>query len=274
MYGHLKGLSRMGDGGADIPSGSSMGVDRGRPLNAPPVAATGWGAKGGDLLKSAPSAIAQAAIDNSLKTTAKAVGSANVHGFASKAGGSALHTGASSFTHAKGVVNTVGGARDITRAEKAEDARLPPKGERKAQIMGFATLDAHTAEGKAKREAAEKRIAAAGKGGGGNLGGGVAIHTLGGGKADRPSARYGGLLPTMGTAPTREVRASRVVSSSSSSSGGGGGGGGAPAGVSRVLGGGSSAANGASGSAQSDSERRAAFFEKKLLEAKSKVADA
>ncbi len=113
------------------------------------------------------------------------------------------------------------GAKDINRAEKEEPKKLPAKGEAKgAQIMGFSTLDAHSAEGKARREAAEKRESAGGNahkmnlvhvsGGGGRppahkmsnanigrLGGDVTMESSG------ASARAGGLMPTMGIAPTR-----------------------------------------------------------------------
>ena len=280
MYGHLSALKRMGTAAADIPTGSSMGVDRSGGGGREPVAATGWGAKGG--LQTQSSAIADAAAQNGLRTTAvggpRVGGNSNVHGFASKtAAAPAMHNHASSFQRAKGVVNTVGGARDVTRAEKADAPRLPPKGEAKAQIMGFSTLDQHTLEGKARREAAEKREKAGGNthgmklvhvsggGGRGNLGGGgggVEIHRLGDdSKKDRPSARYGGLQPTMGVAPTKEIRASRVVSAAPAegySTGRSG----------TALGGGAASGNviPVAHAPANDREKRLAFFAKKEAE--------
>jgi len=333
MYGHLKGLTRMGTGTADIPTGSSMAVDIGGRNNGTPAAASGWGAKGGDLMKSGPSAIADAARENSRATASVTGGkvgtNSNVHGFANtssleasrkvsggsgapslggdgappmgmstaaftggkvgtnsnvhgfSSGGSSkpsIHAHADSFQRSKGVVNTLGGAKDTTRAEKMEAPRLPPKGQGKAQIMGFSTLDAHTVEGKARREAAEKREKAGGNthgmklvhvsGGGGRVpppNGPAVVHTLAGDKKERPSARYGGLQPTMGVAPTKEIRASRVVSSapeevkSRGIVGGGGVG---------TLGGGKAL----SANSLSDREKRAAYFEKKEAEDKARRA--
>jgi hypothetical protein len=107
MYGHLRALSGMGAGAADIPVGSSMGGGSAAPAAPRPH---GWGAgrlAGEQAGKAAPSAIADAVAQNALKTTAKGV--ANVHGFASKtSGGSSLHKHADSFQRSKGVVNTVG----------------------------------------------------------------------------------------------------------------------------------------------------------------------
>ena len=294
MYGHLSALKRMGVDASDVPTGSSMGVERsgGGGRGAAP-AASGWGAK---TTASGPvgSAIRDAAEQNGLKTTAvggpRVGGNSNVHGFASRNAAPALHTSASSFQRTKGVVNTMGGAKDVTRAESAPPPALPPRGQGKAQIMGFSTLDQHTAEGKARREAAEKREAAGGNargmklvhvaGGGGRLmaggeggGGGAVIHRLGDdSRKDRPSARYGGLQPTMGVAPTKEIRASRVVHGGSGS----GSSGQAAYTVSKsgcALGGGGSSGNvmaggggGGGGAAAEAREKRLAFFAKKEAE--------
>lgn len=109
MYGHLKALSGMGSGAADIPTGTSMGGS-GAPTRKDAAPLHGWGSgrlAGEQAGKVAPSAIADAVAQNALKTTSKGV--ANVHGFASKtSGGSKLHTHADSFQRSKGVVNTVG----------------------------------------------------------------------------------------------------------------------------------------------------------------------
>ena len=115
MYGHLKALTRMGDGVADVPIGTSMETES-RPRGAAaPAAAGGWGARtNGSSAAAAPPAMGAAkvgAADNALKTIAKDVGGGNarVHGFASNKGsGSALHSHADSFQRSKGVVNTVG----------------------------------------------------------------------------------------------------------------------------------------------------------------------
>ena len=141
MYAHIKGLAKMD--AADVPVGTSMETEtRGRGASSAPVAATGWGAKGGDLLKAAPSAIASAVAEGAMRTMAKNVGgNTNVHGFVGTSGTAgksvaegSLHSGAKdlggntnvhgfrsstskapaahnhedSFQRRKGVVNTVG----------------------------------------------------------------------------------------------------------------------------------------------------------------------
>jgi hypothetical protein len=128
-----------------------------------------------------------------LATTAKSVGRANVHGFGGTGAGNstaAHHNHEDSFQRRKGVVNTMGGAKDTTRAPREDEVRLPPKGTRKAQIMGVDMLDAHTAEGKARREGIEKRERA-----GGNAYKNTAVHVSGGGgriaTLDNPKAKTG-----------------------------------------------------------------------------------
>lgn len=279
MYGHLKALTGMGKGAADIPTGTSMGGSEAAsaPTRASAAPLHGWGAgrKAGEAALASgggsSSAIADAVADR-VKTAPKAVGAGNVHGFASKtAGGSKLHTHADSFQRAKGVVNTVGGAKDINRAERGEPAKLPGKGEAKgAHIMGFSTLDAHTVEGKARREAANKREAA-----GGNAVGMKLVHVSGGGgrppahkmsnanigrlggdvtfESSGPSARAGGAPPTLGSAPVREApKAARIVGVEKLESSSG------------VLGG-SSAAN-VAGGADAARAARAAHFDKMFAE--------
>jgi hypothetical protein len=269
VYGHLKSLTRMGDGAGDAPTGTSMGVDR---SVKGVVAATGWGAKGTDLLKdAAPSAIQQAAREGALKTTA--TGMANVHGFSHKlATGSKLHTGASSFTHQKGVINTLGGARDITREEK--DQGLPPRGEKRAQvtIATIGSLDTWAAEGKAKKEAAMAKIAAAGKAPSLGGGGGGGVHTLN----DKPARKHQPNLPPTGGiatihAPSKgPIRPSAVVSGASSSSRGGAAvvlSSGGKLGGGAVLGGSSG-----NGMHMTDAEKRVAYLEKKEAERRALLA--
>jgi len=183
MYGHLKALTGMGKGAGDIPVGSSMSSEpaRGSTVRTSSAPLTGWGAgraAGEAAMKGGAGSAVADAIAASVKTGAKGVGAGNVHGFASKtAAKPSVHNHADSFQRSKGVVNTVGGAKDINRAERGEPAKLPAKGEAKgAQVMGFSTLDAHTAEGKARREAAEKRESAGGNAHKMNL-----VHVSGGG---------------------------------------------------------------------------------------------
>lgn len=285
MYSHIKGLARMDAG--DVPVGTSMATDSGAGRGAAAPAATGWGAKGGELLKTGPSAVATAVAEG-IRTAPKGVGAGNVHGFASKAsGGSKLHNHEDAFQRRKGVVNTVGGAKDVTRVVKDEPPTLPPKGERKAQIMGFDLLDQHSLEGKARREAAAKREAA---GGGHKM---TMVQVTGGGGRSQASARYGGLPPTMAKMPGKEPpKASRVVGLGKLEGGGGvlgssssvnsnGGGSSAAGAASRGSAGslGASAVAAAAPAAGAAAARappnaaaaaRAAFFEKKFAEEKAR----
>ena len=261
----------MGTGAGDAPTGSSMGVDR---SVKGVVAATGWGAKGTDILKSQPeSAIQAAARESGLKTRTLG-GGGNVHGFAQKAGGSSLHTGASSFTHQKGVVNTLGGARDVTREEK-EQPRLPPKGEKRppATISTIGSLDTWAAEGKAKKEAAMAKIAAAGRAPSLGGDGGAAVHT----NSDKPARRHQpNLPPSLGGIATVHAPSKGPIRASAVVGGGGGGGGGsskgvAPAGL--VLGGGV-LGGGSANAGMTDAEKRMLYFEKRQAEARARQAAA
>ena len=183
MYGHLRALTGMGKGAADIPVGTSMASETGRSgaTRTSGGALSGWGAgarAGEAAMKGGAGSAVADAIASNVRTGNKGVGAGNVHGFASKTAGVApVHNHADSFHRAKGVVNTVGGAKDINRAERGEPKKLPGKGEAKGtQIMGFSTLDSHSAEGKARREAAEKRESAGGNAHKMNL-----VHVSGGG---------------------------------------------------------------------------------------------
>ena len=242
-------------------------------------AATGFGAK--VISASVGSAIGDAAYQAGRKTSAldgPRVGSnSNLHGFAASSAAPARHTSGASFQRQKGVVNTASGAKDMARDTVAV---LAPRGQGGGpRIMDIGTMDSHSAEGKARREGIEKRQAAGGNklktdavhmsggggrtlGGGGGGGGGAVIHRLGDdSRKDRPSARYGGLKPALEAgqvfAPTKEIRASRVVATSSEPKYT------APRGG-VALGGGS--AN-VSAQGMSDREKRLAFVAKKEAEA-------
>jgi hypothetical protein len=242
---------------------------------------------------------------NAMATAGKGV--ANVHGFG---GGSkptltsTFHNHEDSFQRRKGVVNTVGGARDIAR--KQEDVKLPGKGEKKgahvsdegergareggraythvtrhphththtstplrAQIMGMDMLDQHTTEGKARRAAAEKRIAAAGNpvkttavhvsGGGGR----PPVAGLGGGKP-KPADIYKEKMAKMESAPAPRVKLQATVNVLDENLGG--------AGIAAKP----SAAGGAAGGGDDVRAARAAHFDKMFAEqqAKKKAAAA
>lgn len=205
---------------------------------APQARVHGFGAAGTGTIA--------ASTEGAMATAAKGVGNARVHGFGSGAGtgggttGNAMatagkgvanvhgfgggskpsltstfHNHEDSFQRRKGVVNTVGGARDIAR--KQEDVKLPGKGEKKgAHIMGMDMLDQHTSEGKARRAAAEKRIAAAGNpvkttavhvsGGGGR----PPVAGLGGGKP-KPADIYKEKMAKMESAPAPRVKLQATV---------------------------------------------------------------
>jgi len=224
MYSHLSGLRRIGAG--DVPEGSALktaGGGGGRPR----ASSAGASDLGGNPVKAAPGGLSAGR------------GPAVVHtiGGGRPPSGPSVHAHADAFQRRKGVVNTVGGAKDVTRADKMEAPRLPGKGERKgAQIMGFSTLDAHSAEGKARREAAEKREAAGGNrvkmdlvkvtGGGGravnlNAPGAKVMHTLNG-----PVAMPSHHGPNFDAGLTRAGGRAGVPGVSAPGTGGGGGGGG------------------------------------------------
>lgn len=79
-------------------------------------------------------------------------------------------------------------------------------------------------------------------------------------ESNGPSARYGGAAPSMGIAPTHDVKTSRIVGVQELVGGSG------------VLGSGSSAANAADG--LSERERRAAHFDKMFADKKAKQMEA
>lgn len=151
---------------------------------------------------------------NSGGTTAGAMSSnskgvANVHGFG---GGSkptlssTFHNHDDAFQRRKGVVNTIGGAKDVNRINKEPPPALPGKGEKKgAHIMGLDMLDQHTVEGKARRAAAEKRMAS------NNPIKTTAVHVSGGGGRPKPADIFKEKMAKMENAPTHRHRIAPTV---------------------------------------------------------------
>jgi hypothetical protein len=139
MYSHIKSLAKAG--ATDIPVGTS-------------IETAGAAKKPGAVVDTDPA-------KSAVKTSVTQVGRAKVAGFAGgSGGGSALHHHEDSFQRRKGVVNTIGGAKDVTRQMAVP--LLPPKAQnRGATVVGFDTLPTLGAEGKARREGVEKRAAAA-----------------------------------------------------------------------------------------------------------------
>lgn len=244
MYSHIKALSGMG--ASDIPVGTSIQTEG---------AAKAAASRDKASIDVKDSAAVAKAVAAAVKTSNKSVGAAKVHGFGGGGRGS-IHNHEDSFQRRKGVVNTIGGAKDVTRVSKEEPARLPPKGERKgAQIMGFSTLDAHTAEGKARREAAEKRESA---GNGYKM---TSVHVAGGG---------GRSMASSGAAPAHRPSASGSLSVSSSAASSAATAQEPRKAITAVLGGNNSAGNAQPLSADEVRAKRAAHFEKMAAEAAAK----
>lgn len=220
------------------------------------------------------------AVEKAIATHVTTIGRAKVAGFGptGRSAGSGIHSGAESFTHRKGVVNTMGGAKDISRKEAP--ALLPPRGDKMpgARIMDVGGLDAHAVEGKAKRAAAESKMKAAAATAAPNLGGGGAISGF---------SKTGGVAvikKAAGAPPSGGAVASRAPPGSHT-----GGGSGvtyvsdsasaretmkAIGGSGRVGGGSGSLASEASSAGMSDAEKRAAFFKKQIKDGKEKTAAA
>lgn len=243
MYSHIKAFNRMG--ATDLPEGTSMQHENAASKSARP---------------SAPST-APSGSGYDVKTVAKTVGGAKVHGIAGGGGGKpSIHHHEDAFQRRKGVVNTVGGAKDVNRATRDEAPRLPAKGERKgAQIMGFGTLDAHTAEGKARREAAEKRESAGGNAHKMNLvkvtGGGGRHADLGGNVSLPLPKRPAPAVSAPSSAGAEAPRARPTASTN-------------------VLGGNSAASNAQPASADELRAKRMAYFEAQAAEKEAKKAAA
>lgn len=262
MYSHIKSLGRVAGGVADIPVGTSIesaAAEKARAEAPRPVATVD--VRNTDAAMSA------------IRTTVTTVGRARVAGFASGVRSSSAHNHADAFQRRKGVVNTVSGAKDITRVTAADPPRLPPKGSRPTgpRIMSMSTMEASTEEGRHRAEGREKRERAEAKMGSGGR------HDLGG----NPVAGGGGGGPRHASAAPTSAR------SAPSSHGGGGGahraavsGGGSGvshhassgAGPSHVLGGGKPPASGGAVTAAAIAERRAAHFEAKFAEEQARKA--
>jgi hypothetical protein len=158
MYDHIKSLARMRAG--DVPVGTSMHKAGGAPAPAPRPA--------GDARNTA------AVVDaiRATATTTTTVGRARVTGFGPTAPpateASRLHTHADAFQRRRGVVNTLGGAKDVTRQGRAPPPALPPKGAGGgggARIGSFDTLATTGADGAARAANRARRDAAnAGRG--------------------------------------------------------------------------------------------------------------
>lgn len=173
MYDHIKSLKRVG--GTDIPVGDSIESEDARKARAAALAAD------------KPVATVRVTDTEAVKEAIKVhvtggAGGARIAGFGptSTSSTSGVHSHPDAFHRRKGVVNTMGGARDVSRADSA--AKLPPKGPGGAmpgaRVAGLSSLDPHAEEGKAKRAAAEAKMrshssgpAAGGLGGGGGGGG-------------------------------------------------------------------------------------------------------
>lgn len=203
MYTHIKSLVRVG--GGDIPVVASMEKE--------------GGSRAGTGIADRAKLIDAKNFDQvtaTMKTTVSQVGRAKVAGFTSGGPKTAgIHDHEDAFQRRKGVVNTIGGSRDVSR--KIDDARLPPRGEKPAgaRIMGFDTMDTHAAEGRARREAQDKRSAASSK-----SSGGAGMATLGGTVA-RAGARGGpaGGLPKSGDGFTVVVPSKKPLGPGNSNSG-------------------------------------------------------
>lgn len=292
MYSHISSLARAGGGSADIPTGSS--IESSASARAREAAASARPAMGTVDPKNTDAAMA------AIRTTVTTVGRAKIAGFASGVRSSSEHNHADAFQRRKvrragartgslrplhtgtalqGVVNTVGGAKDITRAEKGEAPKLPPRGPGGAapgaRIATFDTLETTGAEGKARaegrarREAAEAKMAA-GAAGRHDLGGKPvsAPHSIGGGGGGgSSSARGGGGHASSGgfgaaapLPPRRPLIQPSTVSNAASGGAHSSGGSHALGGGGKVGGGGAASSAGGPATAAAVAAKRAEFF--------------
>jgi len=200
MYDHIKGLKRMG--AADVPVGDSIESDDARKARTAAV--------GADKPKASVDITNTEAVKEAIKTHVTTVGKAKIAGFGptSAGSGSGIHSHPDAFHKRKGVVNTMGGAKDVSREAKTELAHLPPRGPGGAppgaRMHGLSSLDPHAEEGKAKRAAAEAKMRSAstgpsGLGGPGSTATGARAHIAGFNKnmgvatvAGGPAKRTGG----------------------------------------------------------------------------------
>lgn len=271
MYSHIKSLGAA----ADIPHGTSIesaASERARADAPRPTASVD--------VRNTDAAMA------AIRTTVTTVGRAKIAGFSSGVRSSSAHNHEDAFQRRKGVVNTVSGAKDVTRASLAEPARLPPKGGAHAgpRIMSMDTLETMGAEGRLRAEGREKRDRAAAKmaagaGGQHDLGGNPVSSSRKPASAPHGSSARGGGGVAMGSSSVRKPAA--AASSAASSSGYHA----SSAGPSHVLGGAKPPLGGAGGpagggggaagaTAAAIAERRAAHFEAKFAEEKAKKAAA
>jgi hypothetical protein len=152
MYDHIKSLKRVG--ATDIPVGDSIESEDAKRARQAALAA--------DKAKASIDVTNTEAVKEAIKTHITTVGKAKIAGFGptSSSATSGVHSHPDSFHKRKGVVNTFGGAKDISRDEKAPG--LPPRGPGGAmpgaRIANLGSLDSHAEEGKAKRAAAEAKM--------------------------------------------------------------------------------------------------------------------
>lgn len=158
MYDHIKSLKRVG--ATDIPVGDSIESEDIKKARAAALAS--------DKPKASIDVTNTEAVKDAIKTHVTTVGKAKIAGFGptSSSSTSGIHSHPDSFHKRKGVVNTFGGAKDVSRAET--EVRLPPRGPGGAapgaRVANLGSLDAHAEEGKAKRAAAEAKMRASSSG--------------------------------------------------------------------------------------------------------------
>lgn len=224
MYAHIKSLARVG--GSDIPYGDSMETEGASAA----ARARDSGPKPSLDAKNTASVVA------AMKTSVTQVGKAKIAGFSSgsSSAASSIHNHEDAFQKQKGVVAGFGGVKFVTREK--EEPKLPPKGSVTGpRVMSMDTMDQHTAEGKARREAIEKRMRASSSGASASSGPRLATlsdpsassikgkGTGGGAVGAAAGGKFGGAskLPSAGSgvtvsAPTRKPLAPAAAGRSSS----------------------------------------------------------
>lgn len=188
MYDHIKSLKRVG--GTDIPVGDSIESEDARKARAAALAS--------DKAVATVKVTDTEAVKEAIKVHVMGgAGGARIAGFGptSTSSTSGVHSHPDAFHRRKGVVNTMGGAKDVSRADAAP--KLPPKGPGGAmpgaRVAGLSSLDPHAVEGKAKRAAAEAKMRSHSSGPG-DLGGGS------GGGSGSGGANIAGFSKNMGVA--------------------------------------------------------------------------
>lgn len=173
MYSHIKSLKRLGVGASDVPSGSSMttaagGGGGGGVGGGGGGAGGGGGGAGGGFpatrTRPPPLSGSSAGSRNATAVTSVVtVGRGRVAGFgpsAAAARPSIQHAHADAFQRQRGVVNGLGGARDVNRGARGLPPVLPPRGG-PARIATFDTLATVGEEGAARAAGRARRDAAA-----------------------------------------------------------------------------------------------------------------